>query len=101
MPNAKTKATSPKLQLLNKVIRTTLYTCGRFPAHLKHGDFIESLVIEGVSIGLPLLRRSNADLIAGAKSIARRLIRTTEIERSWWERDETTGKMVYRSKAAR
>jgi hypothetical protein len=87
----------PKYNLLVKTIRTTLFSCGRFPQHLKDSDFIESLVDEAVTKALPLLRQSNADIKAGAKSIARQLIHREKYEFRW--RDESTGRRVRKSKA--
>jgi hypothetical protein len=89
----------PKYQLLVKTIRTTLFSCGRFPKHLKDSDFIESLADEAVTKASPLLRGRNADIVAGAKSIVRQLIHREKQEFRWFETDEATGKKVRKSKA--
>ena len=89
----------PQYSLLVKTIRTTLFSCGRFPQYLrKDSDFVESLVDDGVTLGMSLLGESDAEVISGAKSIARQLIHREKVETRWVETDET-GKKVRKSKA--
>ena len=93
------KGFARKHQLLIQTITGTVRSSGRWPAYLKQGGFIDSLIQEGVSKAMPLLRRNDADLVAGAKSIARQLIHREKHERRWYETDPKTGRRVRKSEA--
>jgi hypothetical protein len=87
----------PRYRLLSQTIRSTIFSCGRFPAALRRGDFTESLIDEAVTLGIPLLDKSDEEIVSGGKSIARKLIRREKDERRWVE--VIGGKKVRRSKA--
>ena len=65
---------APQYELLCKTVKTTVHSSGRFPTTLKNGDIVSSLVDEAIARGVSLLGKSDEDLIAGAKSIARQSI---------------------------
>jgi hypothetical protein len=88
----------PQYRLLVDTVRATFSACGKFPAFLRRGDYVESLVDEAVSLGAPLLGKTDDDIRAGAKSIARRIIHREKHETRWWETDET-GRRVRKSSA--
>lgn len=86
----------PQYKLLVDTIRTTLYACGRFPQSLKDGDFVKSLLDEGITLATSLLGMSDDDVASGAKSIARQLIHREQKEHRWFE--VVDGKRIRKSK---
>jgi len=88
----------PQLQLLSQTIRSTMFSSGRFPKSLtERSDFIENLVEEGVNLGTALLDKSDAEIVTGAKSIARKLIHREKKEVRWTE--TVDGKQIRKSRA--
>jgi len=85
----------PKLELLTRTIRSTI-NGGRLPKYL-NGDYLKNLIEEAISLGMHLLDRDDDVLIAGAKSISRKLIHREKHEFRRWEIKD--GKRVRTSKA--